>query len=208
MPLKRSITAVTCGSICRAVSAGIIRFPVCGSIVHVFHVSGTAFLCFPSTFVRIVYFQRQTSGISSIISRAIVAYSSCLFEFLICIANLVFLPMTSQTFTAVIWVRFPYGSPKKKSSIRMASFFAIRMPEPSHRFSHRPFLTYDSAKSLRQTAVNSLPVLPHCTKFCRRKSRRVEQENAGWNSRKRCAIICPQAKTACNMMKKKEGLFP
>ena len=54
-------------------------------------------LCFPSTFVRIVYFQRQTSGISSIIPRAIVAYSSCLFEFLICIANLVFLPMTSQT---------------------------------------------------------------------------------------------------------------
>ena len=52
---------------------------------------------FMSTFVRIVYFQRQASGISSIIPRVIVAYSSCLFEFLICIANLVFLPMTSQT---------------------------------------------------------------------------------------------------------------
>ena len=102
----------------------------------------------------------------------------------------------------------PVRVTKKKPSFRMVSFFAIRMPEPSHRFSHRPFLTYDSATILRQTAVNPLPVLPHCTKFCRRKSRRVEQENAGWNSRKRCAIICPQAKTACNMMKKKEGLFP
>lgn len=50
----------------------------------------SALLCFPSTFVRIVYFQRQTSGISSIIPRAIVAYSSCLVEFLICIANLGF----------------------------------------------------------------------------------------------------------------------
>ena len=104
-------------------------------------------------------------------------------------------------------VRFPYGSPKIEVIHSDGFFFCHSYTEPSHRFSHRPFLTYDSAKSLRQTAVNFLPVLPHCTKFCRRKSRRVEQENTGWNSRKRCAIICPKAKTDCNMMKnkKKEG---
>ena len=28
-----------------------------------------------------------------------------------------------RPFTAVTWVRFPYGSPKKKTSIRMSSFF-------------------------------------------------------------------------------------
>lgn len=122
MPLKRVYTAVTCGRFPKCspahlpeqISAGLIRFPVCGSIVHVFHVSGTAFLCFPSTFVRIVYFQRQTSGISSIIPRAIVAYSSCLFEFLICIANLVFLPMTSQTSKLCrqsMRMNLPNGSP-------------------------------------------------------------------------------------------------
>ena len=132
---------------------------------------------------------------------------------------IIILLMAAYTFSCFSIFTRNYEDEEKRVLIRqdvllfllqMVSFFAIRMPEPSHRFSHRPFLTYDSAKSLRQTAVNSLPVLPHYTKFCRRKSRRVEQENAGWNSRKRRAIICPQAKTACNMMKnkKKEGLFP
>ena len=130
---------------------------------------------------------------------------------------IIILLMAAYTFSCFSIFTRNYEDEEKRVLIRqdvllfllqMVSFFAIRMPEPSHRFSHRPFLTYDSAKSLRQTAVNSIPVLPHCTKFCRRKSRRVEQENAGWNSRKSCAIIRPQAKTACNMMKKKEGLFP
>ena len=44
-----------------------------------------------------------------------------------------------RPFTAVTWVRFPYGSPKKKPSIRMVSFLVIRMSERTHRVRPQAF---------------------------------------------------------------------
>lgn len=190
MPLKRSITAVTCG-----------RFPKC-SPAHL-----------PSSLRRHNTVSRLRQHRARLPR---VRYCFFMFSVDICTdcifsaSNIRYFVHNFQSYCRLFFLSLRIIDMYRQFGFSSDDITSVKIMSTihAHEFAERKPGFFLSIPVFRQTAVNSLPVLPHCTKFCRRKSRRVEQENAGWNSRKRRAIIFPQAKTACNMMKKKEGLFP
>ena len=192
MPLQRSITAVTCG-----------RFPKC-SPAHL-----PSSLRRHNTVSRLRQHRARLSRVRCCFFMfSVDICTDCIFS----ASNIQHFVHNSQSYCRLFFLSLRIFDMYRQFGFSSDDITNVKIMSTihAHEFAERKPGFFLSIPVFRQTAVNFLPVLPHCTKFCRRKSRRVEQENTGWNSRKRCAIICPQTKAACNMMKnkKKEGLFP